>query len=351
MLAAQVRLAAGGDLDRLVVQEVEENSDVLRTEMPERVLVRADPAVLVPIGVEVVDVTERAGDDELLQLAHCRLEENCVAHRQDPIACLGLVDEGLRFLAAECDRLLDEDVLVGLQRSLGEVEAIRCRRRDDDGVDAVVGQDVAEARGPARSRESRAVGHADVRAPVAEPTDLCAGQLVEGAGESRAALAEPHEGDANRRPHDRILPDSATPSSVRQTSVAQVNAPLTRHQAASRDREIERNEGCGRDRPRLGCRARSIDGEQRLRDRRGGEVEADAETEDHEVDPGSAEVCSVQGAHRRRAGSAMPAAISPPQPSRNPTVRRTARRKSAASAVACRWVRLGSSAAASPWKT
>ena len=67
---AHERLAAREHLLRLLaVEQVQQHRDVVRAEAPERVLVLADLAEVEPVRVDVVDVAELAGVDDLLQLA------------------------------------------------------------------------------------------------------------------------------------------------------------------------------------------------------------------------------------------------------------------------------------------
>ena len=52
---ADVRLAVGGRLDRLLAGEIQNHRHVMRAEAPERVLVRAQLAEVQPVAVDVVD--------------------------------------------------------------------------------------------------------------------------------------------------------------------------------------------------------------------------------------------------------------------------------------------------------
>ena len=118
-------------------------------------------------------------------------------------------------------------MLVGLERPQGKVEAF------DGGVAMTTASTPSSVRMSPKPLSSSPPGNGR-GAPCEHPgsgrraNDLGTRQLVEGARQSRPTLPETHEADPNRRSHDRILPDSATPSRVRKTSVAHVNAPLTR---------------------------------------------------------------------------------------------------------------------------
>ena len=143
-------------LDRVLADQPEDHREVVDAERPERVLVRAhDPEVL-PVRVDAEHVAELARVDELLQLAHARVVEQEVAGHQDEVALGGERDELVHLGALHRRRLLDEDVLAGLERLLGERVVGRHRRRDHDRVELGVGQQLGEVgRRPARADSAR----------------------------------------------------------------------------------------------------------------------------------------------------------------------------------------------------
>jgi hypothetical protein len=63
-------LPCAHDLARLLADEVEDHREVVHAERPERVLVLADLAEVLPVAVDAEHVAERRRVDELLQLAH-----------------------------------------------------------------------------------------------------------------------------------------------------------------------------------------------------------------------------------------------------------------------------------------
>ena len=122
-------------LARLLVEEVEDHREVVHAERPERVLVLADDPEVLAVAVDAEHVAELAGVDELLQLQHAGVVEEQVPGHQRQVALLGEGDELLHLLAAHRGRLLDEDVLAGLERLLRELVVRRDGRRDHDRVD------------------------------------------------------------------------------------------------------------------------------------------------------------------------------------------------------------------------
>ena len=92
-------------------------------------------------------------------------------------------------------RLLDEDVLPGLERLLRELVVGRNRRRDDDGVELGVGEHLLEAVRPARLRVPRLELLVLPVGRVAEPGEL--GEVGEVPREVLPPLAQAGLADAD----------------------------------------------------------------------------------------------------------------------------------------------------------
>src|SRR5581483_1063089 len=121
--------AVGHRLGRLLVEQVEDDRQVVHAERPERVLVRADDAEVLPVAVDAEHLAELAGIDQLLQLAHAGVVEQQVAGHQDEVPLGREIDELVDLGRAHRRGLLDEHVLPGLERLLCE----RVVRRDRGG--------------------------------------------------------------------------------------------------------------------------------------------------------------------------------------------------------------------------
>ena len=216
-------------LDRVLADQPEDHREVVHAERPERVLVRAhDPEVL-PVRVDAEHVAELAGVDELLQLAHARVVEQQVAGHQDEVALGGERDELVHLGALHRRRLLDEDVLAGLERLLRERVVRRHGRRDHDRVELGVGQQLGEvARGP-RARIARREGRALLLVEVADPGEV--GEDVEVAGEVRAPVAEPDQADRASQ-----LPDLVAEAALLAGRVAEVDDHGVARRRAPRSR-------------------------------------------------------------------------------------------------------------------
>ena len=191
-----VRLAAGPDLGRLLTDQVEDHGQVVDAERPERVLVLADLSEVLTVPVQVEDVAQLAALDQLLQLHDRGVVEQEVSREEDEAALLGERDELVRLRGGERRRLLDEDVLAGLERLARELVVRRHRGGDDDGLKGVVLEQILE---PARRAGARVSGSElveQVSGEVAEPGQL--GEVVEVAGEVRAPVAEAGEADPHQ---------------------------------------------------------------------------------------------------------------------------------------------------------
>ena len=133
---------------RVLVEEVEDHREVVDPERPERVLVLADHAEVLPVSVDHQDVAERAFVDELLELLYAGVIEQQVAGHQDDAALFCDRDELVDLRGLHRRRLLDEDVLAGLERLLRELVVRWNGRRDDDGVELGVCEHLVERGGP-----------------------------------------------------------------------------------------------------------------------------------------------------------------------------------------------------------
>jgi hypothetical protein len=162
-------------------------------ERPERVLVLADLAEVLAVPVDVENVAELAGADQLLQANDSRVVEQEVARHQYASVLLRTRDELLDLAAGQRWRLLDEHVLARFERALRELRVRHDRRRDNDRLQRVVGEHLVEVGRKARLRIARSEPLPLFVRKVAEPGEL--GELVEVPREVRAPIAEAREAD------------------------------------------------------------------------------------------------------------------------------------------------------------
>ena len=113
-------------------------------------------------------------------------------HEHEP-ALLGELAQLLHLDAAHGRRLLDEDVLAGLEDALGELVVRRHRRCNHDRFDCIVGEHVVEVGGDTSVWVSLLEGAPLLPVRVAEPRQLR--ELVEVPDEILAPVAEAHLGE------------------------------------------------------------------------------------------------------------------------------------------------------------
>ena len=191
----QERVAVRRDGLRLLADEVEDHGEVVHAERPERVLVAADDAEVLAVRVHAQELAELAGVEELLQLEDARVVQQQMAGHEHEAALTREPQQLLHLGALHRRRLLDEHVLARLERLLRERVVGRHRRRDDDGVELVVGEQLVEVGRHPRLRMPCRELLPQLLRGVAEPREL--GELVEVADEVLPPVAEADLADAS----------------------------------------------------------------------------------------------------------------------------------------------------------
>src|SRR5581483_3092913 len=97
--------------------------------------------------------------DPLAQRDHLRVEAPVVAEPERRAGALDRLDRGLGVGARERERLLAEDVLAGVRGGDHLRRVLRVRRREDDGVDLRVGEQLLVASGQAEALRLRELLH------------------------------------------------------------------------------------------------------------------------------------------------------------------------------------------------
>ena len=108
---AHVGGALGDALHGLLADQVQGDRDVVGPEAPEGVLVGPQLAEVESVAVDVVEVAQLAGVDQLLQAGDCRVVLEQVPDHQDAPGLLGGGDGPFGIGGARRQRLLDEAVL------------------------------------------------------------------------------------------------------------------------------------------------------------------------------------------------------------------------------------------------
>jgi hypothetical protein len=143
--------------------------------------------------------------------------EQQVPRHQDEAAFFREVAELLELGTAHRGRLLDEDVLAGLERASRELVVSRHGRRDHDRLDGVVRQEVIEGRRQARLRIALREALVLCLVDVAEPGEV--GEVGEVAREVLAPLAEADLSQARHQSfHTFPLPAPFLPVALRRST-------------------------------------------------------------------------------------------------------------------------------------
>ena len=141
-------------------------------------------------------------------------------HQHD-VPRAGEVEELGHLVAAHRGRLLHEDVLAGVERPPCQLVVGRHRCRDDDGLEAVVREQLVEVSGRACARVATGEAVAPLVRRVADPGKV--GELVEVPDEvlapvAEARLAYPHRDGHSFQIFSDVIP--ARPSALRRSTTS-----------------------------------------------------------------------------------------------------------------------------------
>jgi hypothetical protein len=115
--ARQESVALCAHFARLFLEEVQQDRQVVDAERPERVLVRPECPEVLTVAVDVENVAQLARVDDLLQPLHGGVIKQQMTRHQHSAALFREVAQLLQLGGAHRGRLLDEDVLVRLERA------------------------------------------------------------------------------------------------------------------------------------------------------------------------------------------------------------------------------------------
>ena len=110
----------------------------MRRKTPQRVFLAPDFPEVQPVRRDVLQLAKRAAGSQGAEFADARMVLQQVAHHQDAPAIPGQADQFLRLGDIEAKRLLDEHILAGLERPLGQAVMQFRRRRDGHAGDFFV---------------------------------------------------------------------------------------------------------------------------------------------------------------------------------------------------------------------
>ncbi len=166
----------------------------MRPEVPGHADVRLVETEVHAAGRDEVDLAEFPGLDQIADHHDRRAVQEGVAGHQHDAGPIREVDQIEALGGGRGQRLLDEDVLAGLQCGRGQVVMRGHGRGDHHGVDAVIGDHLREV----LRRADGGIAPFDrlerLGSQIADRDQLCVRDLVEVADEIRAPVAEPDDG-------------------------------------------------------------------------------------------------------------------------------------------------------------
>ena len=139
------------DRDRLGGQDIVHDRQIVNGEIPDDADVVLEQAQVYADRVVVIHIP-KAVVDELAHLSDRTGVHERVINREHQLATFSFIDESLRLFSGRRNWFFNKHMLPGLQRAQREIEVTRHGRRDGDGVDARIVQDIAEVRGNLNSR-------------------------------------------------------------------------------------------------------------------------------------------------------------------------------------------------------
>src|SRR5439155_16762307 len=159
-----------------------------------------------PARRDEVDLAELPGIDQSLDRSNGWAVEEGVTGHQDEAFGLGQRSQLEHLIGCRSERLLDENMLSGLERRLRERVVRRNRRRDRNRVYRSVRKDLFEACRPGNARIARRQHLQHVWPKIAETAELELLRIGEVPNEIRAPVPETDHADADAVPARRVGP-------------------------------------------------------------------------------------------------------------------------------------------------
>ena len=190
---------------RLRRQHVVDDRQIVNRQIPHDVHVVLKEPQIDPYGIVVVDIAERPGARQLVDLSHrSRIDEGVIDH-QDPPASLRRLHEPFGIVRVGAERLLDQDVLAGLQSRHRQLEMRRDGRRNHDRVDTRIAQQIAVVGRRLDSGIAAANCRQALSTQVADRENLRAWRFDEVPDEVRTPVTAADDADPDRASHSASI--------------------------------------------------------------------------------------------------------------------------------------------------
>ena len=174
---------------------VEDDREIVRGEVPDDVDVALENAQVQPGAVDVEHIAQHAALDDLFHLVDAGRILEGVVHHQDLAVLLRKRDQFLGLVDLGRQRLLDQDMLAGLERLLRQRIVRADVRADGNGIDRRVVDDVVVVGGGLDARVEVLHVREALLVHVAADRHLARGNLVEVADDVGSPVACPNYSD------------------------------------------------------------------------------------------------------------------------------------------------------------
>ena len=129
------RGALGRNPRRRLIEKVQEDGHVVGHQIPDDVHVGADGTKIRPGEGQILELSEGAGADHLLQMIDPRVVAKDVSNHEQALHPAGEVPQLACLVDVGRERLLDQAVLAGLERGAGHLVVAAGVGGDDDRID------------------------------------------------------------------------------------------------------------------------------------------------------------------------------------------------------------------------
>ena len=170
----------------------------MRPEIPEHVDVELEQTEIHALAVDVLDSAHAVGVEDPLHLDDRRVVHEGVPDHERLSRALGGSHDRLRVADGAGERLLDENVLPGGERLLGELAVGSDRSRDAHRVDRAIVEELVMGGRRAHRREALAYGLEPLLGEIRDRDRLGPGHLAQVADEVRSPVTRTDDSDAQR---------------------------------------------------------------------------------------------------------------------------------------------------------
>ncbi len=227
----------------------QDHGKIVRGERPQGILLAAYLSKIEPVGIDVVDTAQLARVDHVLEFDEGRMVVQKVPHHEDEFLFPGERDEFLAMAFIKDQRLFHIGVLAGRKRLAGYGIVGLGRGGDDDALDVITAQGLAQARTDGHLRVLFAKLRQNIRVVVHDEPETA--QIMEDPDQVFPPVARTDDRETSVFAHGSLLEGLALPRPFRRRFAVRPVVP-GRWYGCSPDRQFKAKimpEGRGQRRP------------------------------------------------------------------------------------------------------